>query len=86
MAYVPAERKTEGMVGGMSAAENLVLARTGQSGWFVNKRKQKKLAQEWFDGWAPGRTTRHCTSAGSPAATSRRSSWPSGCSRRPCNC
>src|SRR6476659_8225987 len=48
MAYVPAERKTEGMVGGMSAAENLVLARTGRSGLFVNKRKQKKLAEEWF--------------------------------------
>jgi ribose transport system ATP-binding protein len=48
MAYVPAERKTEGMVGGMSAAENLVLSRDGKSGWFVNKGKQKKLAQEWF--------------------------------------
>jgi ribose transport system ATP-binding protein len=48
IAYVPAERKTEGMVGGMSAAENLVLSRDGQSGWFVNKGKQKKLAQEWF--------------------------------------
>jgi ribose transport system ATP-binding protein len=48
MAYVPAERKTEGMVGGMSAAENLVLSRDGKSGWFVNKGKQKKLAREWF--------------------------------------
>ena len=49
MAYVPAERKVEGMVGGLSAAENLVLARTGRSGLFVSKGKQKKLAQEWFE-------------------------------------
>ena len=42
IAYVPAERKTEGMVGGMSAAENLVLARDGQ----VRLVRQQAQAEE----------------------------------------
>ena len=50
MAYVPAERKTEGMVGGFSSAENITLARDGKGSRFlVNRRRQKKLAREWFD-------------------------------------
>lgn len=50
MAYVPAERKTEGMVGGFNSAENITLARTGQgSKVLLDRRGQAKLAREWFD-------------------------------------
>ncbi|MBM9465956.1 sugar ABC transporter ATP-binding protein [Nakamurella leprariae] len=49
MAYVPAERRTEGMVGGFSSTENITLARTGARPRFVlNRAGQKKLAREWF--------------------------------------
>ncbi|WP_111765801.1 sugar ABC transporter ATP-binding protein [Nakamurella deserti] len=50
MAYVPAERKVEGMVGGFNSAENLTLARTGKGSKFLlNRRSQATLAREWFD-------------------------------------
>ena len=51
VAYVPAERKVEGMVGGMTAAENLTLANPGPAaaGPFVLPGKRKKLAASWFE-------------------------------------
>ena len=49
IAYVPAERKTEGMVGGLDAKENMNLPRTGKSGIFLNRRAQAKTAGEWFE-------------------------------------
>ncbi len=50
MAYVPAERKIEGMVGGFSSAENITLARTGSGSRFLlNRNGQNKLAREWFE-------------------------------------
>ena len=39
MAYVPAERKIEGMVGGFNSAENITLARTGQGSKFLLDRR-----------------------------------------------
>ncbi|GAA2001679.1 sugar ABC transporter ATP-binding protein [Nakamurella flavida] len=49
MAYVPAERKSEGMVGGFSSAENITLARTGEGSKFLlNRKGQNTLAREWF--------------------------------------
>lgn len=49
IAYVPAERKTEGMVGGLDAKENMTLPRTGKGRFFLNRRAQAKLAKEWFE-------------------------------------
>lgn len=51
VAYVPAERKVEGMVGGLSGAENLTLASPGAtaSGPFLRPRARKRLAEEWFE-------------------------------------
>ena len=51
VAYVPAERKVEGMVGGLTAAENLTLANPGPAavGPFLRPRARRKLAAEWFE-------------------------------------
>ena len=51
VAYVPAERKVEGVVGGMSAAENLTLAHPGEAaaGPFLRPGARKRIAQEWFE-------------------------------------
>jgi ribose transport system ATP-binding protein len=51
VAYIPAERKVEGIVGGMTAAENLTLTHPGRSkkGPFLSGRARKGIAQEWFD-------------------------------------
>ncbi len=51
VAYVPAERKVEGMVGGLSGAENLTLATPGDaaSGPLLRPRARKRLAEEWFE-------------------------------------
>ena len=51
VAYVPAERKVEGMVGGLSAAENFTLAHPGAtaSGPFLRPRARKRVAEEWFE-------------------------------------
>ncbi len=49
MGYVPAERRTEGMVGGMTGPENMALARNGKKGLFVNPRRAVKLGTEWYE-------------------------------------
>ena len=51
VAYVPAERKVEGMVGGLSGAENLTLAKPGPaaSGPVLRPRARKRIAEEWFE-------------------------------------
>jgi ribose transport system ATP-binding protein len=51
IAYVPAERRVEGMVGGMDAAENLTLIHPGPSrrGPFLRRGARKKIAAEWFE-------------------------------------
>ena len=51
VAYIPAERKVEGLVGGMTAAENLTLTHPGGSkkGPFLSGRARKGIAQEWFE-------------------------------------
>jgi len=51
MAYVPAERKVEGMVGGLPASENLILANPGAaaSGPILRPGKRKAMAAEWFE-------------------------------------
>ena len=49
VAYVPAERKTEGMVGGLDARDNMNLPRTGKRGLFLNRRAQAKMAAQWFE-------------------------------------
>lgn len=51
--YVPAERKTEGMVGGFNGPENMAIARTGQDGLLgrllVNPWRERKAGAEWFE-------------------------------------
>lgn len=51
VAYLPAERKVEGMVGGLSAAENLTLTHPGASrkGPFLSGRTRMALAKDWFE-------------------------------------
>ena len=49
--YVPAERRVEGMVGGLSAAENLTLTHPGDSttGGILRPGRRNRTSQEWFD-------------------------------------
>ncbi|MCO8276175.1 sugar ABC transporter ATP-binding protein [Actinoplanes sp. TRM 88003] len=49
--YVPAERKTEGMVGSMSVAENMTLAKQKArlTGPFVAPKKQAGLVDSWIE-------------------------------------
>jgi len=51
VAYLPAERKVEGMVAGLTAAENLTLTHPGRSrkGPFLKRRARSKIADEWFE-------------------------------------
>lgn len=51
VAYVPAERQVEGMVGGLSGAENLTLANPGAavSGPLLRPRARKRIAEQWFE-------------------------------------
>lgn len=51
VAYLPAERKVEGMVGGFTAAENLTLTHPGKSkkGLFLSPKARLALAKEWFE-------------------------------------
>ena len=51
VAYVPAERKTEGMVGGFTAAQNISLVDRGvaAAGPVLRPRKLAAMAQAWFD-------------------------------------
>lgn len=50
VAYVPSERRVEGMVGGLTAAENLTLAHGGKTriGPLIRRRLRHKVASEWF--------------------------------------
>jgi len=51
VAYVPSERKVEGMVGGLTAADNLTLAYPGKAavGPFLSPGARRKLVSEWFE-------------------------------------
>ena len=50
LAYVPAERKVEGMVGGFSAARNIALVhpREAAVGPFISPGRLARMAQSWF--------------------------------------
>lgn len=50
-AYVPAERKVEGMIGGFSAARNIALVHPGEGavGPLLSPRRCARVAQSWFD-------------------------------------
>jgi ribose transport system ATP-binding protein len=47
--YVPAERKTEGMVGGLNGPDNMAIARTGKRTLFVNPWADRKVGTQWFE-------------------------------------
>ena len=51
LAYVPAERKVEGMVGGFSAAHNIALVHPGEAavGPFISPTGLDRMARAWFD-------------------------------------
>jgi ribose transport system ATP-binding protein len=51
IAYLPAERKVEGMIGTLSATRNVALVYPGGGAWgpFLNLRKLAETAQAWFD-------------------------------------
>lgn len=51
VAYLPAERKVESMIAGMSIEDNLALAHPGSSakGPFVRPRERRRMAQKWID-------------------------------------
>ncbi|TXR52657.1 sugar ABC transporter ATP-binding protein [Quadrisphaera setariae] len=51
VAYIPSERRVEGMVGGLTAAENLVLTHPGasRSGPLLRPKARKKIAETWFE-------------------------------------
>ena len=51
LAYVPAERKVEGMIGGYSGTRNIALVHPDRAriGPFLRPREMARMAQEWFD-------------------------------------
>jgi ribose transport system ATP-binding protein len=51
LAYVSAERKVEGMIGGFSAAENITITHPGKAalGPFLRPRARNKTAKQWFE-------------------------------------
>ena len=51
LAYLPAERKVEGMIAGLSATRNIALVYQGDgsSGPFLNLSKLAAVAQSWFN-------------------------------------
>lgn len=51
IAYLPAERKVEGMVAGLSATRNVALVYPGSGAWgpFLKLKNLAKTAQSWFD-------------------------------------
>lgn len=51
LAFVPAERKVEGMIGGYSGIRNIALVHRGDvmAGPFLHPGKMARVAQEWFD-------------------------------------
>jgi ribose transport system ATP-binding protein len=51
LAYLPAERKVEGMIAGLSATRNIALVYQGDgaSGPFLKLGKLAEVAQSWFD-------------------------------------
>jgi ribose transport system ATP-binding protein len=49
LAYLPAERKIEGIVGELSVAENIALGREGGGRRFINRVRERRTAQEWID-------------------------------------
>ena len=51
LAYVPAERKVEGMIGGYSGTRNIALVHRGDAarGQFLKPRRLAANAQAWFD-------------------------------------
>lgn len=51
LAYVPAERKVEGMIGGYSGSRNIALVHRGDAakGQFLFPRRMAETAQGWFD-------------------------------------
>ena len=51
LAYLPAERKVEGMIAGLSATRNIALVHQGDAaaGPFLKLRKLAETAQKWFD-------------------------------------
>ena len=51
LAYIPAERKVEGMIAGLSATRNIALVHQGEAavGPFLKLSKLAQTAQSWFD-------------------------------------
>ena len=49
LAFVPADRGTEGIVDGLTVAENLTLSVLDEVGnrWFLSKRAERRFADEW---------------------------------------
>jgi ribose transport system ATP-binding protein len=49
--FVPAERKVEGIIGGLSAADNisLIFSDDVKNGFFINPQKNLKIAKDWFE-------------------------------------
>ena len=51
IAYVPAERKVEGIIGGFSSTRNIALTNPGEGalGPFLRPRAMARVARRWFD-------------------------------------
>ena len=47
IAYVPADRASEGVVGALSVAENLALA--DRTGWRIDRRRERAVAARWIE-------------------------------------
>lgn len=51
VAYLPAERRVEGMIGGMTASRNLTVSHPGASkvGPLLKPKARQRIAEQWFD-------------------------------------
>jgi ribose transport system ATP-binding protein len=51
IAYVPSERRIEGLVPNMSVRENMTLAhlKVARRGWFLDSQREQKLVSQWVE-------------------------------------
>ena len=79
--YIPRERRVEGLVLFLPVAANITLADLGSLTRYglIDDRRERALAAELgASGCASARRRSRRSASTSPAATSRRSCWPSG--------
>ncbi len=78
--YMPAERRTEGIIGGLSVKENMTLAHLAEMmrGPLIDLKREKTVALRWIDRLRIKTPSAETPAATSAAAISRKSDSPNG--------